>query len=128
MDKEALRILVVEDNEDAANSFSEILKLWGHDVRVAYDGLEALCIVTSFRPDVIITDIGLPGLDGYQLAERMRRKPETKNSYMIALTAYSDPVFRRRSKMVGIKHHFAKPPDLDEIRKILAARCQLPAG
>jgi CheY-like chemotaxis protein len=126
MNREALQVLIVEDNHDAADSLAEVLRLWGHEVRVAYDGLEALCQIASFSPDVVITDIGLPGLDGYQLAEKLRRKPETKNALMVAVTAYSDPVSRRRSRAAGIKQHLVKPTDLEALRKLLAERSALP--
>jgi len=89
-----MRVLIVEDNKDAADSLAMVLTAWGYDVQVAYDGLEALCVVTGFRPDVVLTDIGLPGLDGFQLTERLLRKPETKNAFFVAVTAYGDPIFR----------------------------------
>jgi two-component system CheB/CheR fusion protein len=122
MNREALRVLVVEDNHDQADSLAIILRAWGYDVRVAYDGLEALSIVTQFAPNVILTDIGLPGMDGFQLAEKLRRLAETKNALLVAVTAYSDPVTRRRSTAAGIKRHFVKPLDLDAIKKVLAER------
>jgi CheY-like chemotaxis protein len=120
MNGEGVRVLIVEDNHDAADSLATVLRAWGHEVRVAYDGLEALCAIETFSPDVVLADIGLPGLDGFGLAEKLRRKPETKNAVLIAVTAYSDPVSRRRARAAGMKKHFVKPVDLGQMQQTLA--------
>src|ERR1700675_3513501 len=85
----SLRVLVVEDNIDAADSLSLLLRLYGHEVRVARTGPTALEMASASRPDVVLLDIGLPGMDGYQVARRLREKPEFKNVMVCALTGYT---------------------------------------
>ncbi len=121
---EAARILIVEDNHDSADSLATILRIWGYEVRVAYDGLEALSSVDSFFPDIVVTDLGLPGLDGFQLAQTLRLKSETRNVFLVAVSAYSDSASRSRSETAGIDEHLAKPVDLHALRNLLARRNQ----
>lgn len=121
------RVLVVEDNVYAAKSFATLLRLDGHEVQVAHDGPEALKMAETFRPDVILLDIGLPGIDGYEVAQRLRAKPEFKETQLIAMTGYGQPEDRRRSREAGIDHHLVKPVKIDFVRALLA-RGASPAG
>lgn len=117
--EKALRILVVEDNIDQAHSLAELLELWGHDVVVAHDGLAGVERARSFRPDVIIMDIGLPLLDGYQVARRLRADPATSRIYLIALTGYGQDEDRRQAFAAGFELHLTKPADLEALRRAL---------
>ena len=117
------RVLVVDDNQDAANSLARYLKrVAGHRVEVAYDGPEALRLAREFRPDVVLLDIGLPGMSGYEVAERLREHPETGEARLIALTGWGHEDDRRRSRSAGIEVHLVKPVDLDVIVDLLAGR------
>jgi CheY-like chemotaxis protein len=111
-----LRALVVDDNRDAADSLCLLLRLWGVDVRVAYDGREALKVLSAYRPDCLLTDIGLPGIDGYRLAEHVRRDETLKDVTLVAISAHADEV---RAKAAGFDHHFVKPVDPQIIEAML---------
>ena len=93
------RILVVDDNVDAAESLARLLtRLYGHEVRVAHDGPEALAAAEEFRPEVVLLDIGLPGMDGYEVARRLRERPEFEETLLVALTGWGQEADRRRSR------------------------------
>ncbi len=115
-----VRVLVVEDNIDAAESLATLLRLWGHDVRVVHDGLDAVDAARSYLPEVVLLDIGLPGLDGYQVAERLRGEAGLENTLLVAMTGYGQPEDRRRSAEAGIHHHFVKPVEPFVLRNLLA--------
>jgi PAS domain S-box-containing protein len=121
------RVLVVEDNVYAAKSFATLLRLDGHEVQVVHDGSEALEMSVAFRPDVILLDIGLPGIDGYEVARRLRAQPEFNDTQIIAMTGYGQPEDRRRSREAGIDHHLVKPVKIDFVRALLA-RADSPTG
>ena len=121
------QVLVVEDNVYAAKSFATLLRLDGHEVQVAHDGMEALEMADAFRPDVILLDIGLPGIDGYEVARRLRAQHEFNDTQIIAMTGYGQPEDRRRSREAGIDHHLVKPVKIDFVRALLA-RADSPAG
>jgi CheY-like chemotaxis protein len=104
-------VLVVDDSADAAESMALLLQLHGHDMRVANDGPSALEIARNFRPSIVFLDIGLPGMDGYEVARRMRSSPETRNCILVALTGYGQPEDHERSKENGFDHHLVKPVD-----------------
>lgn len=91
----------------------------GHEVKVAYDGPEALDLARRFRPEVVLLDIGLPGVSGYEVAERLRERPETGGARLIALTGWGQEDDRRRSRSAGIDVHLVKPVDPDAIRELL---------
>jgi CheY-like chemotaxis protein len=114
-----LQVLVVDDNRDAADTLSMVLRLWGYETRVAYDGASALEVARAFIPDCLVLDIGLPILNGYSVAERVRQMPGLEKTKLIALTAYSDEAHVRRAREVGFDHHLVKPPDLAELERIL---------
>jgi two-component system CheB/CheR fusion protein len=105
------RILVVDDNVDSADSLAFLLRLKGHEVEVAYDGPGALKTAGSFHPEVVTLDIGLPGLDGYQVASRLRRRRRTATALLLALTGYGREEDQLRSLEAGFDHHLTKPVD-----------------
>jgi PAS domain S-box-containing protein len=105
------RVLVVDDNVDAAQSIAMILKLGGYDVHCVHDGPSALKAAQAYRPDVVVLDIGLPGMSGYEVAQRLREQPEFKRIPLVAVTGYGQDEDRRLSKEAGIDHHLTKPVD-----------------
>ena len=112
-------MLVVEDNVDAGDSLSLLLRLYGHEVQLARSGPSALEIVSTSRPDVVLLDIGLPGMDGYQVAQRLRERPEFKNVTMCALTGYTpSEADRQRQQETGFDHYYVKPVDLDNLLEL----------
>jgi PAS domain S-box-containing protein len=113
------RILVVEDNPDAASSLQDALSLWGHEVTVAYDGAEGIEFARRFRPEFILCDIGLPGMDGYALARAVRADETLGEVRLIALTGYARPDDLRRAAEAGFEGHLAKPPRLEELSALL---------
>lgn len=113
------RILIVDDNKDSAHSVSRLLKRRGHEVRVVHDGFSALAIATHFEPDAFLLDLGLPGLDGYQLATRLRHAGFTK-ALFVAISGYAQPQDIERSRAAGFHHHLAKPVDIERIKEVLA--------
>ena len=110
------RVLVVEDNDDARDVLVAMLRRDGHDVRAAADGEEGLVEAQKFTPEVVLLDIGLPGMDGYEVARRLRTMPETATATLIAVTGYGQDGDRERSRIAGIDHHLLKPVE----RKVLA--------
>jgi two-component system OmpR family response regulator len=115
-----LRVLVVEDHADTADSLALLLTLFGHEVRVARDGPTALEMARAFPPDVVLLDIGLPGIDGWQVAERLRQQSGQKRPLLIAVTGYGQDADHRRSQEAGIDLHLLKPVDPDQLRRLLA--------
>ncbi|MBV9122514.1 MAG: response regulator, partial [Planctomycetes bacterium] len=116
------RVLLIEDNDDSREMLKELLELWGHQVEIATDGLEGLARILAAPPDLVLVDIGLPGLDGYQVARRVRAAPHGKNIFLAALTGYGQKEDRRRTKEAGFNTHLTKPVDLDELSRLLADR------
>src|SRR5262249_16873854 len=110
------RILVVDDNVDTAESLKMLLALDGHDVQLTYDGPAALRAADEFRPEVVLLDIGLPRMDGYQVAQHLRERLATEQVLLIALTGYGQDEDRRRSQEAGFHVHLVKPVDLDALR------------
>jgi CheY-like chemotaxis protein len=105
------RILVVDDNVDSANSLAELLSLSGHEVITAYGAISAFETAANFRPRVILLDIGLPGMSGYDVARHFRNQPETSAAMLVALTGYGQEDDRRKTREAGFDHHFIKPID-----------------
>jgi CheY-like chemotaxis protein len=114
-----LRILVVEDNRDSADSLRLLLELSGHEVAVAYTGHDGVRAAEQCQPDVVLCDIGLPGLDGYGVARRLRDNPTTAKARLIAVTAYGQDEDRRRSHEAGFEQHLVKPVDPDALQRVL---------
>lgn len=113
------RILVVDDNVDAAESIALLLRLKGHEVREAYDGLGAIESARDFSPEVVLLDIGLPVLDGYEVARQLRRLDESKNAFLIAMTGYGRTEDRIRALSAGFNYHITKPADLNELDAVI---------
>jgi PAS domain S-box-containing protein len=114
------RVLVVDDNADAADSLAVLLRLLGHDVRVTHDGPRALAAAADGWPELVLLDIGMPGMDGYEVARRLRADPATAGAVLAALTGWGQEEDRRRSKEAGFDHHLVKPADLDMLQRLLA--------
>ena len=113
------RILVVDDNRDAANTLALLLRQWGHEVHMAYDGNEALAEAEAHSPDLVLLDIGLPGKDGYEVARLMRANPAFAEMKLVALTGYGTEEDRRQSQVAGFDQHIIKPVDFDKLRELL---------
>jgi two-component system CheB/CheR fusion protein len=116
-----LRILVVDDNQDSAESLATLLALKGHHVRTAFDGPGALDAAGEFRPGVLLLDIGLPGMNGYEVAEKLREQARFQDVALIAVTGWGQEKDRRRSEAAGFRHHLVKPVDLAELERLLAS-------
>jgi CheY-like chemotaxis protein/anti-sigma regulatory factor (Ser/Thr protein kinase) len=117
----ARRILVVDDNVDVAESLGQVLKLMGNEVQLAHTGPTALALAQQFVPEVVLLDIGLPGMDGYEVARRLRQLPALRDVLLIAQTGWGQAEDSRRSLDAGFDHHLTKPIDLDVLRRLLAA-------
>ena len=113
------KILVVDDNRDSAMSLSLLLELDGHEVRRAYDGVEALEIAEDFRPEITLLDIGMPRLDGYGAARELRRRDWARDSLLVALTGWGQQEDKRLAREAGFDHHMVKPVDPDALRRLL---------
>ena len=118
--KSARRILVVDDNEDAAMTLAMLLQLKGSDTRMAHDGVDAVEQAASFRPDVILLDIGLPKMDGYDACRAIREQPWGTGIKMIALTGWGQEEDRRKSLEAGFDMHLVKPVAPSALMKMLA--------
>ncbi|HEX9450375.1 MAG TPA: ATP-binding protein [Burkholderiales bacterium] len=116
----SLRVLLADDNADTVESLAMLLKTLGHDVRTAYDGSSSIEAALDYRPDIMLLDIGLPGLDGYQLATRIREQESLRDTVLVALTGYGDESTRQHSHQAGFNHHLTKPADLNRLKQILA--------
>lgn len=112
-------VLIVEDNRDGAESLATLLNLMGHQVHVAHNGLEALATAEAIHPQVVLLDIGLPGMNGYEVAEHIRDRPELGAPVLIAMTGYGQEEDKRRSKAAGFKHHLVKPVNLRLVQRLL---------
>jgi signal transduction histidine kinase/ActR/RegA family two-component response regulator len=115
-----LRVLVVDDNADAAQMLAALLEVQGHAVSVEYDARGALARARSEHPDVLLLDIGLPDMDGYELARRLRAQPENSRATLVALTGYGRNQDREEARQAGFDHYLVKPADLNEVNDILA--------
>jgi PAS domain S-box-containing protein len=122
------RVLVVEDNRDAADTLGAAVRSWGHHVEVVYDGMSAVRIAAEFHPDVALLDIGLPGLNGYEVAARLKETFGDEDILLIAVSGYAQEEDVQRSTSAGIAHHFAKPVDLELLRRLLARAEAVPNG
>ncbi len=116
----AVRVLVVDDNQDSVATLSRLLHVMGNQAMTAHDGARALELAAKFRPDVILLDIGLPGMDGYEVARRIRSLPGLESTVLVALTGYGSTEDRQHSENAGFHAHLVKPVDLDELGEILA--------
>jgi CheY-like chemotaxis protein len=115
------RILVVDDERLSAASWGRLLRIAGHEIRTAHDGLEAVEVVDEFRPDVVLLDIGLPKMNGYEVAHRIRHQPWGQGMVLIALTGWGQDTDRHRSQAAGFDHHLVKPVDPSVLLHLLAS-------
>ena len=113
------RVLIVDDNEDAANSLAMILKLSGHETASVYTAMDALERAVSFRPDVVLLDIGLPGMDGYEVAQKMRELPGLADIRLVAVTGYGRSDDRLRARDAGFDDHLTKPVEFAVLDRAL---------
>ena len=121
LESPSYRVLVVDDNVDAAESLSMLLRLTGHVTRLSHDGPDAIEAALDFQPDVVLLDIGLPHLDGFQVARRLRDNPATRNCLLVAVSGYGQDEDRAKAKASGFDFHLTKPIDYDDLQRVLAA-------
>jgi CheY-like chemotaxis protein len=114
-----MRILVVDDCKDTVDSLSILLGLWGHEVRAAYDGAQALATAGEFKPQVVLLDILLPRLNGYQVARQLRQLPEGSTFVLVAVSGYSGSEDFARSQEAGFDRQLVKPIELEELQRLL---------
>jgi len=114
-------VLIVDDNEDAANSLAMILKLNGHETVPVYSASDALQRAAAFKPEVVLLDIGLPGMDGYEVAQKLRELPGMRDIRLIAVTGYGRSDDRIRAREAGFDEHLTKPVEFAALQKTLAA-------
>jgi CheY-like chemotaxis protein len=119
MSSRALFVLVVDDDHDSAESLALLLRLWGYETLEAYDGPSALALVVARQPDVILLDIGLPGLDGYEVARRLRQLPGTRDALIWALTGHGGEEDRQRALAAGCDRHLVKPFPPEVLKEML---------
>jgi CheY-like chemotaxis protein len=113
------RVLIVDDNRDAAGSLGVLVDLLGSDVKVVYDGESALSTIPSYQPSLVLLDIGMPRMDGYEVARRIRALPEGRHITLVALTGWGQEQDRRSCSDAGFDRHFVKPIDLDALQSLL---------
>ena len=116
------RVLIVDDNQDSAEALGTALRLEGHSVEIAHNGPEALSKAVAFEPDVAVLDIGLPGMDGYEVARKLREEPRLSNVLLLAVSGYGQDDDRRRAREAGFDHHLTKPVPVAEINALIVAR------
>ena len=117
----ALRVLVVDDNVDTVTTLALLVQESGHEVRTAYDGSAVLEAALDYRPNVVLLDIGLPGLNGFEVAQQLRQQPALQNTVLVAMTGYGQASDRQRSQEAGFDHHLVKPGDFGKVLQILAS-------
>ncbi len=115
------RILVVDDNRDSASTLAILLRLMGNVTQTANDGLEAVEVASEFRPDVVLLDLGLPKLDGYEACRRIRQQPGGSDMVIVAVTGWDQDEDRVRTSEAGFDHHLVKPVDQATLAEILAS-------
>ena len=119
--RDAMRVLVVDDNEDAARTLALLLELLGMDFRIASDAPRALAVAADFEPHVCLLDIGLPGMNGYELARRLRADPRHANAVLIAITGWGGAQDQQQAYAAGFADHFRKPADITRLSAVLEA-------
>ena len=116
--------MVIEDNRDAAESLSDVLAFLGHEGRITYDGASGLAAVRETRPDIVLCDIGLPDIDGYEVARALRAEPDLAACMLVALTGYAQPEDLKRAREAGFDRHIAKPPSLEKLEELLESAAE----
>jgi CheY-like chemotaxis protein len=123
--KRMLRVLVVDDNRDAADSLSRLVYLWGNDVRTAYSGAAALEMMVALKPHVVLLDLSMPRIDGCQVARQLRQRTAFANTLLIAITGWTDQPHRLLCNEAGFDHYLIKPIDFDDLQVLLRERRRL---
>jgi CheY-like chemotaxis protein len=113
------RVLIADDNRDAADTLAMLLRMDGHDVSVVYDGRQAVATIDSFRPEIALLDVGMPELDGYEVAGRVRQGPLGTSITLIAVTGWGQASDKARAAAAGFNHHLTKPIELESLAKML---------
>jgi CheY-like chemotaxis protein len=113
------RVLVVDDNRDSADTLAALLEAWGHEVRTLYDGPSAIAATAEFQPNVVLLDIGLPKMNGYEVAAQLRKSASRRPLILVAFTGYGQDEDRRRVREAGFDYHLVKPLEPAELQKIL---------
>jgi CheY-like chemotaxis protein len=121
-------VLVVDDNVDAAESLAVILRIDGHEVRTTHDGMRAIAMADEFRPHVVLLDLGMPKLNGYEVARRVRGEAWGRDVFLVACTGWGQPEDRRRSKAAGFDHHIVKPVSPEAVLELVAASAEVAPG
>lgn len=119
MDLAGYRVLLVDDNPDASEPLSLLLQAKGHETRVAIDGASAISLADDFRPDCVLLDLGLPRMDGFEVARRLRERPYGGGMVLVALTGWAGQEVRNKAAEAGFDYHLVKPVDWDELEKIV---------
>ena len=114
-----LQVLVVEDHRDSADTLGMLLQMWGHEARVAYSGAAALDLLATYQPDVMLLDVAMPNMDGYQLVRQLRRQPCFKNTLLIAITGYADEAHCLRGAAAGFDQYLVKPLEPETLEYLL---------
>ena len=118
---QARRVLVIEDNLDTVHSFVELLRDMGHHVEYAINGYAAIEAARQLAPDLVFLDIGLPGMNGFEVCERLRKLPGLEQVRIVSVTGYSQDEYRQRALAAGCERHFVKPMSVDQVTELLAA-------
>jgi CheY-like chemotaxis protein len=113
------RVLIVDDNRDTAESLALLLRLEGHEVHVAHDGVAGMESAQALRPDIVFLDIGMPGMDGYEVARRFRRQPDLRGVVLVALTGWGQAEDRERARQAGFDHYVTKPAPVETLQRLL---------
>ena len=121
-------MLVVDDNEDSAEMLAKLLKRTGHDVRTAYSGPAALDVAAAHLPDAVLLDIGLPGINGYEVARRLRLLPHLKGVKIVAMTGYGQDTDRQLAREAGFDSHLTKPVDFVKVEELLTTLLSPPGS
>lgn len=119
-----MRILIADDNQDAAIILSIVLKRYGHQVCIAHNGIQTLDVAETFRPDVVLMDIGMPKLNGFDAARQIRKRPWGKSTFLVAVTGWGGEEDKRQATAAGFDHHLLKPVELGKLEKLLAEHRQ----
>lgn len=117
--RQPLRVLIVDDNVDAADTLARLVEIWGHEAHVVYSGAAAMALPATYEPDVLLLDLAMPAMDGYELARRVRRQARFEHTLLIAVTGYADEDHRLRCEKAGFDGHVAKPTCPSMLKKML---------
>jgi CheY-like chemotaxis protein len=117
--KRSLRILVIDDNKDAANALTRLLRLIGHEVKAVYESQQALAVCIEMNPELVLLDLGMPGVSGYDVCRSIRGRPEFSDIRVVAITGFAQEESRRSSDEAGFDEHFVKPVRLEELERML---------